>query len=555
MRLGITGDSYLYFLIREQQIQNIFSPIFNVFNDRGAIHLYDSGGNLLYSRGDVFLPKEIKLGLTGDDGLLPDGFLGPGLIGAYSRSPYGLIFVSAWETDTVLNHVRNLRNLTVVLNIAAAALSLGYALFLARRDFRRVAEAFSLLEENPNLPSYQGGNILSYLNLSVSRLISANAMLRQNTDSYRETLRDAFLERFLSDGWENREEALAAAEHADIALGERRFCVVFLCDSTAAAPGKYPDHSSILESLKGTDVLVHRRNPSRLGMFFLLKEEHWADFREYLEELLQNPIPGGTVFHLVGSGLEDDFFMLREEYKLCKEYALVHDDWKNAGIQWIDKLPPPKRRIFVFPPETEQKLINQLQNADFEGARISIQAVSKANLQEGLLGESMLAIFYATLQGCFLRALEGSLMELYRDAILNLDFYLPPKELEEDFIDLTCDICASVAVEYSKKNAIIKKEELTAYVEAHFGEEQLSLRLAARHFGFSETYFSQMFKDITGENFSTFTELTRLNHAQTFLKEYLKIEEVAYRCGYKSPHTFRRAYKRYFGINPARERR
>jgi AraC-like DNA-binding protein len=91
-------------------------------------------------------------------------------------------------------------------------------------------------------------------------------------------------------------------------------------------------------------------------------------------------------------------------------------------------------------------------------------------------------------------------------------------------------------------------------VEAHFSEDKLSLSLAAQHFGFSETYFSQMFKDITGENFSTFTEITRLNKAQVLLKEYLKIEEVACRCGYKSPASFRRAYKRYFGVNPAGNR-
>jgi AraC-like DNA-binding protein len=201
----------------------------------------------------------------------------------------------------------------------------------------------------------------------------------------------------------------------------------------------------------------------------------------------------------------------------------------------------------------EQKLINQLQSADFEGARNSIHSVFAANLQE-LLSERMLKIFYAAIQGCFLKSLEGPLVDPFRDTIQNLDFRRFPQELEEEFTDLAQRICSSFAAEYSKKNVTIKKEELTAYVEEHFGEERLSLRLAARHFGFSETYFSQMFKEITGKNFSTFTEITRLEHAQALLKQYLKVEEIAYRCGYKSPNSFRRAYKRYFGINPTKTR-
>jgi AraC-like DNA-binding protein len=561
MRLGLSGDASLFFLLPEQQILETFS---SVFADNGALFLYDSEANLLFSHGGGFPPTQTGIDLPGDNGLLPTGYLGPGLIGAYSRSAYGLFYISALDSDTAMNHVRNLRNLTLILNIAAVALSLGYALFLAARNSRRVAEAFRLLDENPNLPSYEGGNIFSYLNLAVNRLVSANALLRQDADSWRETLRDAFLDRLLSGGWESPEEAAAAAEQADIALTNRRFCValIFLSLNKPSEQSIHDAKENCLavlgESLKDIrdktlDVLVYRRNPSRLGVFFSFDKERRTDFRKDLEDFFHK-LMEETMFRVAASGLQDDIFCLHEEYKHCREYALICDNWENPSIHWIDKLPPPQRSIFVFPPEAEQKIINQLHNADIEAASASIHGIFAANLQESLLTESMLLIFYTSLQACFLRALEDSLAEQYRDAIQNLDFRRPPKDLEKDFIDLAKNICASFAAEYSKKNAIIKKEELTAYVEAHFSEDKLSLSLAAQHFGFSETYFSQMFKDITGENFSTFTEITRLNKAQVLLKEYLKIEEIAYRCGYKSPASFRRAYKRYFGVNPAGNR-
>ena len=99
---------------------------------------------------------------------------------------------------------------------------------------------------------------------------------------------------------------------------------------------------------------------------------------------------------------------------------------------------------------------------------------------------------------------------------------------------------------------MIKKEELITWIEKHFNKESLSLRMAADYFGFSEPYFSKIFKTIMGQNFSNYLENIRMHHAQALLKQHLKIEEVSHRCGYETSKTFRRAYKRYFGIIPSR---
>lgn len=564
MRLRVSGGSSLFFLLQEQEILETFAPI---FSGKGALYIYSSGGDLLFSHGGAFPPEKMDTDLAGDSGLLASGSLGPGIIGAYSRSDHGLLYVSAVEADRALNHARTLRSLTLGLNLLAIFLSLGYAVFLAARNSRRVAEAFRLLDGTPNFPAYEGGNTLSYLNKSVVRLINANTLLRADANSRYKMLKEAFLDRLLNGDWENREDAAAAAEQSGIAVAGKCFCVVFLIlkpreESRSLADPPGPAKQDIRAALEGAippgEALIHGRHPNRIGLFFFLSSSR-GDFRNCIERLFQDRVvpvcvERGLQLHSIGSGLYDDISRLREGYHLCREYALIRRAWENARIHWIDTLPPPRQQIFVFPLEMEQKLINQLQNADFEGARNSIHSVFSANLRENPLNESMLKIFYATLQGCFLKSLEGPLVDAFRDTIQNLDFHRFPQELEEAFTDLARRICSSFAAEYSNRNVTLKKEELTAYVEEHFGEERLSLRLAARHFGFSETYFSQMFKETTGKNFSTFTEITRLNHAQILLKRFLKVEEIAYRCGYKSPNSFRRAYKRYFGINPTKTR-
>jgi AraC-like DNA-binding protein len=556
-RLLPGGDIFVFSLLKEQILQEFFSP---VFESNGALYIYDSSGTLLYSRGGGFSREIPEPHLFTGSGLLPDSFFGTGIIAAYSNSDHGLFYVSATDAGTALNRVRYLWNLTLVLNITTIVFSLGYALLLAVRNFRQVGEAFQLLDEDPDFPSYEKGNVMNYLNTSVKRLLKANVRLREDADSGKEMIRIAFLDRLLNDGWENPEEAAAAAEQSGIPVAGRRFCVVFLVThffekkGEAAAGAWQKIWSDLEKALPPDEVLIYSRNPHRIGVFFFLESEHGEAFRDYIEKLFKNSgvqSSGGENFslHPVGSGLYKDIFGIREGYKLCREYALVCNQWED-GIHWVDVVSPPRQRIFVFPPEDEQKLMNQLRNADFEGSQNTLRSAFAVNLQDNRLSERMLTIFYTNLQSCFLKSLEGPLTDLWRDAIEDLDFQRLPKEVEETFIELARSVCSSLETEHTKKNTLIKKEELTAWVEDHFDEEHLSLSFAARHFGFSETYFSQMFKNITGENFSAFAEITRLNHARGLLKQQLKVDEVAFRCGYNSANAFRRAYKRHFGVNP-----
>ncbi|MCL2043144.1 MAG: AraC family transcriptional regulator [Treponema sp.] len=559
MRLDVNSEMYTFSLLREQRIREHFSP---VFSGGGALYIYDASGSVLISLGGGFPAEQLDPALFAGNGLLPDGFWGPGIIGAYSHSDHGLFYVSALSTEAALYNVQRLWNITVIINITAIFLTLGYAVFLAAWNTKQVGEAFQLLSKAPGFSSYEKGNALRYLNNSVKQLVSANVRFRKDADSRYEILKVAYIDRLLNDEWETPQKAAALAEYAGISVTGRRFCVILLVigakkiDEVNATETYHRIHDILEKTLPADEAVMYNRNPGRIGIFLFLKPEHWADYKKYLENIFQNTVIPDITEHykLIGSPLYEDIFEIREAYQLCREYALIHDNLEDRHLYWIDPILPllHQQMIFSFPLEVEQKLINQLRCADFENARNLIQAVFNANVREIRLSERMLMIFYANLQGSFLKSLEGSLADFWRDAIEDLDFNYLPQEMEEIFIELARSICSSSHAELSKKNFFIKKEDLVAWVEEHFSEERLSLGLAARHFGFSESYFSQMFKEITGENFSVFAEQTRLNHARLLLRQHLKIEEVAYRCGYSSANSFRRAYKRHFGINPAR---
>lgn len=93
------------------------------------------------------------------------------------------------------------------------------------------------------------------------------------------------------------------------------------------------------------------------------------------------------------------------------------------------------------------------------------------------------------------------------------------------------------------------------YIHLHYSES-ISLTDVAKQLYRSPEYFSRLFKEVTGQNFSIYLIHYRLNQAKNMLlNTELKITDISYRVGYHNPSYFSRLYKKYMGITPEDERR
>jgi two-component system response regulator YesN len=98
-------------------------------------------------------------------------------------------------------------------------------------------------------------------------------------------------------------------------------------------------------------------------------------------------------------------------------------------------------------------------------------------------------------------------------------------------------------------------EKALSYIHEHFNET-ISLTEVANQVHRSPEYFSRLFKEQTGENFSSYLINYRLMQAKSLLNHTdLKVTEIAYRVGYQNPSYFSRLYKKYTGLTPEEERR
>lgn len=89
------------------------------------------------------------------------------------------------------------------------------------------------------------------------------------------------------------------------------------------------------------------------------------------------------------------------------------------------------------------------------------------------------------------------------------------------------------------------------YVRKRFSDPELSLIEVARHVSISPSYFSSLFKRITGKTFVEYLTEVRMEKARELLRmTSMRTYEIAYAVGYSDPHYFSSAFKRHTGDTP-----
>ena len=99
-----------------------------------------------------------------------------------------------------------------------------------------------------------------------------------------------------------------------------------------------------------------------------------------------------------------------------------------------------------------------------------------------------------------------------------------------------------------KKENII--DTVKHYVDAHYAEEITLTDICGKHF-YSLQYVSARFKEVCGCTFEQYLRQLRIQRAgELLLTTTLSVGEVAERCGYTSPRSFRRAFADVTGVPP-----
>lgn len=101
----------------------------------------------------------------------------------------------------------------------------------------------------------------------------------------------------------------------------------------------------------------------------------------------------------------------------------------------------------------------------------------------------------------------------------------------------------------SESNELIAR--IQEYINNNYSDSSLSLTRISEEFHISENYFSYLFKKEVSENFSTYLEKLRMAKAKELVTETAtSISDLYQYVGYNNAASFRRVFKKNFGVSP-----
>ena len=92
---------------------------------------------------------------------------------------------------------------------------------------------------------------------------------------------------------------------------------------------------------------------------------------------------------------------------------------------------------------------------------------------------------------------------------------------------------------------------LISYINKNF-KEDLTLETIASHFGYSTSYIAHIFSEQLKIPFRSYLGSTRSEYARKLILEKNKsLTDICYECGFNSPNSFCRNFKKHFGKTPS----
>ena len=146
---------------------------------------------------------------------------------------------------------------------------------------------------------------------------------------------------------------------------------------------------------------------------------------------------------------------------------------------------------------------------------------------------------------CFYSTSTG--MEIYKitHEIKNKRYF---HELRNWMIETVNNLMNTHKRNFNQYPSIIKKA--LEHIESNY-LEPLTLNEVSSHVHLNPNYFSKLFKEVTGENYSIYIITLRLKKAEELLKSNdYKISQIAEMVGYPNLSYFSRMFKKYLGKSP-----
>lgn len=205
--------------------------------------------------------------------------------------------------------------------------------------------------------------------------------------------------------------------------------------------------------------------------------------------------------------------------------------------------------VFYYPPEISTKLIHFITTGNTTQVLELFNLIHQENIEERSLPINLVKFLLSDIRNTLLKARFALPSSVDTDTVKLLDERFNEHLSFKLCEDLAMTLCKLFSAETEDSNLASTIER---YIIAHYKDPSLGLNKISDEFQISESYFSHMFKEKTGVNFSTYLENIRMSEAARLIKETdISLNELYIAVGYNNSNTFRRAFKKIYGVTPS----
>ena len=207
---------------------------------------------------------------------------------------------------------------------------------------------------------------------------------------------------------------------------------------------------------------------------------------------------------------------------------------------------------FYYPPELSTKLIHFITTGNTSQVLELFNLIHQENIEERSLPINLLKFLLSDIRNTLLKARFALPSGVSAEITSQLDEQFNQHVTFKLCEDIALTLCKLFTVESDDTSLVTAIEK---YIEKNYMDPSMGLNKISDEFQISESYFSHMFKEKTGVNFSTYLENIRMSEAARMIKETdIILNELYISVGYNNANTFRRAFKKIYGVTPSNMR-
>ncbi len=253
---------------------------------------------------------------------------------------------------------------------------------------------------------------------------------------------------------------------------------------------------------------------------------------------------------------------LMEEAQKNARFRFIYGKGKNIyseNVEDLDRIKKNKNnnitQQIVMEMSKENGLLEALDLLDEEKCLKEMKRIFKLN-ELSLVGKFESSyIYYLEIVLMILQYIikddENNLEDIIGE---NLDFYSEIKkfdtksEIEDWILSILTRVITSLREINQGESEEIKKAKI--FIHKNYGDK-VTLGMVSSSIGFSKAYFSKIFTEETGDNFTTYLTNVRIDKAKELLaKTDMKIYEICEKVGYPNIEHFSRTFKKLVGVSP-----